>query len=462
MKKLTSLLACFLFLLSIGWVDAKVGSNPVAAGPNFSIPTTTINPISGLPHPAKNITLYNQPTNTTLTGWVKHPANPIMSPGLSGSWDSSGVNVPSVLFKDGNYMMWYSGNSGAWSSTRIGQANSEDGIHWTQSTSNPVLLPGPAGSWDSEFVMTPGVIFQDGIYKMWYRGSNNPNGSGGDGIGYATSTNGVNWTKYAGNPVLTVGAAGSWDSGAIWSANVIEDGTTYRMWYTGMDLVYFRVGYATSSDGIHWSKYASNPVLNIGSPPSCLDCNAVYYPHVINTGNSYQMWYSASNGGQNTIGRATSPDGLVWSKDSANPVLTPGAVGSWDNSYVVSSMVIEQSGNYQMWYTGANAQHTEQIGYAALSASCYTLTTSVVPPTSGTVTADPAPNCPEDNAKYSSGTNVAFTPHPASGYNFHHWSGDASGNADPVNVTMNSIKNVIANFKAISQEKKFFLPMIVK
>ena len=66
----------------------------------------------------------------------------------------------------------------------------------------------------------------------------------------------------------------------------------------------------------------------------------------------------------------------------------------------------------------------------------YTLTVNVtgsgsVAPSSGT---------------FASNTVVSLTATPSAGWAFHHWSGDATGSANPVDVTMNSAKVVGATF----------------
>ena len=48
------------------------------------------------------------------------------------------------------------------------------------------------------------------VYKMWYTGYNgapsNIEGKAEYAIGYATSPDGVNWTKHEGNPIFGPGA----------------------------------------------------------------------------------------------------------------------------------------------------------------------------------------------------------------------------------------------------------------
>lgn len=70
----------------------------------------------------------------------------------------------------------------------------------------------------------------------------------------------------------------------------------------------------------------------------------------------------------------------------------------------------------------------------------YTLTTSVSPSGTGSVTKSPSAT------QYDAGTVVTLTGVAASGYRFSSWSGDASGTVNPTTVTMNSNKSVTANF----------------
>jgi len=157
-----------------------------------------------------------------------------------------------------DYRMWYQNKE----LTGIGYVTSTNGIDWTRHPT-PVLSPGPSGSWDDAQVADPKVLYQGGVYHMWYAG----NDGGGWRVGYAWSPDGMAWTKSLSNPVLTPGPPGSWDEGNVSMPNVLFDGALYRMWFTGWgDWATNRRGYATSPDGIIWTKYAGNPVLTPGTP----------------------------------------------------------------------------------------------------------------------------------------------------------------------------------------------------
>ncbi len=148
--------------------------------------------------------------------------------------------------------------------------------------------------------------------------------SGGSGIDYPGTQTG--WTAYAGNPVITMGDA---LAGAQWNDPcVLKEGATYVMYLTantgapGENVVPFR---ATSLDGLAWS-IDTTPLLATGSNPGDFDYAKVETPSVVFFNGEYHMYYTGVQTDFNDpvyIGHATSPDGLVWTKDPANPAVSP-------------------------------------------------------------------------------------------------------------------------------------------
>jgi uncharacterized repeat protein (TIGR02543 family) len=77
----------------------------------------------------------------------------------------------------------------------------------------------------------------------------------------------------------------------------------------------------------------------------------------------------------------------------------------------------------------------------------------VIPPSSYTLAVNAANGTVAKNpnqASYASGTSVQLTATANSGYIFTGWSGDITGTANPVTVTMNSNKTITANFTSVS------------
>jgi len=54
-----------------------------------------------------------------------------------------------------------------------------------------------------------------------------------------------------------------------------------------------------------------------------------------------------------------------------------------------------------------------------------------------------------DSGTYDTGASITLIATPASGYRFDHWSGDFSGTSPTIMLTMDSNKNVIANFVSV-------------
>ncbi len=284
------------------------------------------------------------------------------SPNTPGDWDGYGIYAPTVISDSGVLKMWYSGsdfnNTG-----RIGYAESDDGILWTRSASNPVLDVGAPGEWDSFGIGQPSIIKQGGLYQMWYFGVDDFDIKQ---IGYATSTNGVDWNKYAGNPVLTVGAPGAWDETEVGGPRVLFDGATYHLWYHGYNgSCCDSIGYATSPDGVNWTKYAGNPVFGPGEPGQW-DEAYVFFTSVLTDTGLLRMWYSVGSPSDG-IGYVTSTNGITWTRFLPGPVLPRGNAGEWDENYIFAPTVIQDGGLYRMWYTGYNLNWYGSFGYATSS-----------------------------------------------------------------------------------------------
>ena len=293
--------------------------------------------------------------------WVKYGANPVLLP-TTGSWDADYVTTPRVLYDGTTYRMWYQGGFSGISS--IGYATSSNGIDWTKH--GVVLSPGQAGDWDSSSIGLGSVLWNGTAYLMWYTGTNGVTFPGG-AIGFAVSSNGTNWVKYQDNPVITPSELGN-DQKYIAAPYTIRLNLTYNMWYTGKSSAQTntnRIIYATSFDGIHWTKWPS-PVLAPPSDPSAWDYNGVYSPSVIWNGRIFGGWYSGINqtGVVPRIGFASSLDGAAWNPSPSNPILVPGPRGSWDSAGVEQPSVVEQGNNYMMYYDGYSSQQGQRIGLA--------------------------------------------------------------------------------------------------
>ncbi len=286
-----------------------------------------------------------------------YPGNPVLTP--SQAWDSGWVATPDVLYDGGIYKMWY---QGCVQTCSIGYAVSTDGITWTPYAGNPVVAAN-ASSWDT-YVYFPQVIHDSSGYRMWYAA----NGPLGIRVGYATSSDGVHWTKYGNAPIFN--GTGSWDQVAVVSPTVAQVGSSYVMIFAGTSGGSgYAIGQATSSDGVHWMEYAGNPIMAAQAPweqPNVVPSHLTYGP------SGYDMYYDAGTvSGGGGVGRASSSTGLVWTRDSGNPLLRAGTPGTWDGTAIGGGSPISVGSQRRLYCVGYN-QSVLQIGFATGSPTGFT------------------------------------------------------------------------------------------
>lgn len=281
------------------------------------------------------------------TSFSAYAGNPIFTP--SAGWDNL-VSIPGTVLQFGaTYVMWYTGGNS--SGGGIGRAVSTDGIHWTRNPTTPLLATSSS----------PVVRFESGVYKMWYEhgGAYQPTY-----IYYATSADGISWTPYPGNPVLAPAASG-FDSYIVFPGGVLHDVTGYRMWYgasDGVSLTY-ATGLATSSDGINWTRYGGNPII---TPPfgGWWDSERVLPSVVLPWNGQLLMGYVGTDSSfTQRIALATSVDGIHWTPH-ATLTLDIGPSGSWDAVTLSHLSLLPVAGNLTMWYGGSPSAGAFQTGVA--------------------------------------------------------------------------------------------------
>ncbi len=227
--------------------------------------------------------------------WSKEPANPVLTPGAPGEWDSVSVHDPRVLHDNKEYRMWYSGFDG--SKWRIGLAVSLDGVHWDKSERNPIMDASGPGSWDEAGVAYSSVAFIKDVFYMWYQGLDT---KGVWRIGRAVSRDGVTWIKDEGGPVLYPEEKG-WDGDKVLAPSVFFSGGSYHMFYTGAPK--WAIGYAVSEDGVTWRK-RETPVV---SPPdaSTWDNQQILTSVAAIDDGKPVLWYAGRDKGGFSIGMST-------------------------------------------------------------------------------------------------------------------------------------------------------------
>ncbi len=292
------------------------------------------------------------------TEWIDYGNNPVFT-NANTPYGINGVGNPHLFIENGIYKMWYKNleDNGVGS---IGYAESGDGINWNIVGGGQVIAPGPAGSWDAGMV-TPGpVIKEDGIYKMYYSGAVEAHQSGQ--IGLATSPDGINWTKYP-DPVIYSGSG--WEY-SINSNSLIKKDSVYYLYYHGWEApLEYREGLATSTDGINWTKYENNPVI---SPTQSWEGTGTYYGSVIYDNNIFKMVYMNYLTEDMGFGLATSTDGKNWTKDPFNPHFTGQNTANTWTDRPLSPYLVKIDNVYRVYYNSTVTTYLDQaIGFLTIN-----------------------------------------------------------------------------------------------
>lgn len=241
---------------------------------------------------------------------------PVLSLGKLGTFDDSGAMPSCLVNHEGRKYLYYNGwNRGVTVPYRnsVGVAVSEDGgLTFERVFEGPVV---DRTKDEPYFCATPFVMVDDGVWRMWYA-----SGTGWvvvDGhpepryqIKYAESHDGLTWTR----DNTTCIEYGFEDEANARPAVVKEDGL-YRMWYcfrgsygyrTDVDQSY-RMGYAESEDGIHWTR--NDAEAGIARSEDGWDSEMIGYPNVYEHGGRKYMLYNGNGFGRSGFGYAVLEEG---------------------------------------------------------------------------------------------------------------------------------------------------------
>ncbi|MBI4718902.1 MAG: hypothetical protein HY763_13940 [Planctomycetes bacterium] len=244
--------------------------------------------------------------------WVIWPSNPV----LTGSNNQSGG--ASVLKIGGVYHVWH--DDAASGATRIMHATSSDGYSWSVSTA---VAASPTVAEDAH----PEVVLCDNTYYLWSGNFSNTR--------LLTSPDGITWANQG---QVQIGAQQGWATASV----VCSSGTPkFTAWYRDSGTSYQR---ATSNDGVSWTN--TGVALPNGSPGSFDE--TLSHLDVLESGGLLMVYAALQGAGPPRFAYATSPDGITWSKQGLvsmdYSVLPPGTQD------VSTLSLLQESNGLRMWF----------------------------------------------------------------------------------------------------------------
>ena len=163
------------------------------------------------------------------------------------------------------------------------------------------------------------MVYYNGKYHMFYNGITAYPAP--VSVGYATSTDGRDWTKVSKNPVLLSSQVKYAGMTIFVSSVLVQPDGTWVMYFYTLDNsnAFGDVGHHRTGDRAATHRFMDTrrqPVIQPGKAGSW-DAMSVANPSVIRTDTGYVMYFNgvaSLNDIHGAVGMATSPDGIHWSK----------------------------------------------------------------------------------------------------------------------------------------------------
>jgi predicted GH43/DUF377 family glycosyl hydrolase len=311
-----------------------------------------------------------------------YEGNPVLQHSGNIKWDAIYIDPGGMLFQDGLFHMFFNGINGFPAAVGVGYATSTDGYNWIRQGNEPVLRASQLKGTNligSNLFVTSALVEENGTWVLYFYTLSGSTFNGPGDIGRATAPSPTGpWTIHP-EPVLSPGAAGAWDEVQVSAPNVLKTENSYSMYYDGHgNGTTSMIGMATSSDGIHWTKYndpdttdpaftESDPVLTASS--TGWDSTRVIDPNVVQTSNGWIMIYLATTGtgkfagNEFSFGIASSRDGIHWEQSAQNPILSNKDHAQWSATYLATLLHVEN--NYFLYFDFVSPNTTGTNVYLA-------------------------------------------------------------------------------------------------
>ena len=191
------------------------------------------------------------------------------------------------------------------------------------------------GHWDVKIRERGWILREGDAWHLWYTGYDGTR-EGIRQLGYATSPDGLHWTRHADNPLCR----DHW----VEDMMVIKNGDTYYMFAEGL---HDEAQLLTSTDRVHWKIEGKLDIRYTNGQP--LTPGPFGTPTAWFEDGTWRLFYERRDAG---VWLAASKDLKIWTNVQDEPVLSPGP-GEYDKLMIALNQIVKLRGTYYAFYHGS-------------------------------------------------------------------------------------------------------------
>ncbi|QDT37912.1 glycosylase [Stratiformator vulcanicus] len=216
---------------------------------------------------------------------------------------------------------------------------------------NPVFEAAGEGNWDVKIRERGWILKRDGQWHMWFTGYDGER-SGMKKLGYATSTDGIEWKRHPSNPIYQE----HW----VEDMMVVDQGGRLWMFAEGL---HDQSQLLVSDNGIDWKRVGTLDVrLTDGTP---IPAGPYGTPTAWYEDGIWYLFYERRDAG---VWLATSEDMRVWTNVSDDPVLSPGP-GEYDRKMIAMNQIVKFEDRYYALFHGTAANSSPSLWSSGIAVS---------------------------------------------------------------------------------------------
>lgn len=208
---------------------------------------------------------------------------------------------------------------------------------------NPVFRGAGGNAWDAKIRERGWILREGDDWRMWYTGyDGSPDAQ--MMLGYATSRDGLTWTRHPGNPIYRQ----HW----VEDMMIVRHEGTYYMFAEGKE---DQAQLLTSPDGLRWERRGRLDIRYVDGRP--LTPGPFGTPAAWHEDGQWYLFYERRDAG---VWLASSADLKVWTNVQDEPVLKPGPE-PYDRLMIAMNQVIRHDGRYYAYYHGSGTNEKPRL-----------------------------------------------------------------------------------------------------